>query len=49
VNDLPVAVVDTATGTEDNNLTISVLANDTDVDNLTSSFTITGLTQPATG
>lgn len=37
----------TATGTEDTNLTIFVTANDTDVDNTITS--ITGLTQPSTG
>ena len=33
VNDTPVAVADTAAGTENQTLTIDVLANDTDVDN----------------
>jgi hypothetical protein len=49
VNDAPVATSDirTATGTEDTTLLISVLANDTDVDNAITS--ITGLTQPSTG
>jgi hypothetical protein len=49
INDAPVAVADTATGTEDNNLTIPVLANDTDVDSPSSGFSVTGLTQPASG
>ena len=40
-------MADTATGTEDTNLTIFVTANDTDVDNAITS--ITGLTQPLTG
>ena len=39
----------TATGTEDSILTLSVLSNDTDSDNLLSELTITGLTQPSTG
>lgn len=47
MNDAPVAIADTATGTEDTNLIILVTANDTDVDNTITS--ITGLTQPSTG
>jgi hypothetical protein len=49
INDIPIAVADTATGTEDTNLTIPVLINDTDVDSPSSGFTITGLTQPTSG
>jgi len=32
VNDVPVAVADIATGSEDNNITVNVVANDTDAD-----------------
>jgi hypothetical protein len=51
VNDAPVANNDirTATGTEDSILTIAVLSNDTDSDNLPSELSLTGLTQVATG
>jgi hypothetical protein len=51
VNDAPVANSDiqTSTGTEDTSLIISILANDTDVDNTNNQLTITGLTQIATG
>lgn len=51
MNDAPTANNDiqTATGTEDTTLLISVLSNDTDTDHLLSELTITGLTQPLTG
>ena len=51
MNDAPIANNDiqTATGTEDTPLLISVLANDTDVDNTNGQLSITGLTQIATG
>lgn len=47
VNDAPVAMVDTATGTEDTALTIAVLANDTDTESNT--LSVTSLTQPVSG
>src|SRR5262249_18130989 len=47
VNDPPVAGADSATTAEDTAVTISVLANDTDVDG--DSLTVTGVTQPAHG
>jgi len=51
VNDAPIAVNDTASVTEDNTVVISVLTNDTDVDNLAeiSSSTVLVTTQPAFG
>mgnify|MGYP003777432437 CR=1 FL=1 len=51
MNDAPVANSDirTATGTEDTILTLAVLSNDTDTDNLASELSIMGLTQPLTG
>ena len=51
MNDAPVAINDiqTATGTEESTLTLSVLSNDTDSDNIPSELSLTGLTQVATG
>ena len=51
VNDAPVAMSDiqTATGTEDTPLLLSVLVNDTDTDNTHDQLSITGLTQVSTG
>ncbi|MGO4369133.1 Ig-like domain-containing protein, partial [Pseudomonas sp. PAB10] len=45
-NDAPVAVADTATGTENQTLTIDVLANDTDVDD-GHAFTLVSASAPA--
>ncbi|RYY25477.1 MAG: tandem-95 repeat protein [Sphingomonadales bacterium] len=45
-NDGPVAVADTAAGTENQTLTINVLANDTDIDD-NAVFTLTGAAAPA--
>jgi len=47
VNDAPVAVDDSATTDEDTAVTITVLGNDTDVEN--DELTVTGATQPAHG
>ncbi len=47
VNDAPVAVNDSATTDEDTPITITVLANDTDIEN--DSLTITAVTQGANG
>jgi large repetitive protein len=52
VNDAPVAVADTLTGTEDTPLTITaaqLLGNDTDVDNPSSALTIASVTSGAVG
>ncbi len=46
INDLPVAVTESTSGTEDTIVVIPVLANDTDIDGTVVS--ITGLTQPVT-
>jgi parallel beta-helix repeat protein/VCBS repeat-containing protein len=46
VNDLPTAVTESSSGTEDTVLTIPVLANDTDIDGTVGS--LTWLTQPST-
>ena len=47
VNDAPVAVNDTGTLDEDADITINVLANDTDTDNAT--LSVSSVTQPAHG
>ncbi len=47
VNDVPVAVDDTATTTQDTPVTVNVLANDSDVDG--EPLTIASLVQPANG
>ncbi len=47
VNDPPVAVADAATADEDELGTITVLANDSDVEN--NALTVTSITQPANG
>lgn len=47
INDAPIGIADTATGTEDTPFLIAVLSNDTDVENDT--LNIVSVTQPGTG
>ena len=49
VNDAPVAADDSATTNEDTATNITVIANDTDVDNTNAELSVSGFTQPSNG